>query len=154
MMQKIKRLAALLVMVCFFLPLAQCQWSVPVTDVEQNTPRAPETKPAETHTDIIIAVNAFRKAAPADLTLLMVFLWPLLAVLLTALFKSRPLLNSLIVLSPFLCAFSLYYMSLVLSLGKILYGGYLWILSMFVFTGICLIELVQLVKQILQRRGQ
>lgn len=143
-MKTIKRIAAIVILVSFFLPLTQCQnFMVPVSELP---PEQLEVAKEATNSEYQINMaKSFEVRNLGSWLLLLAFLWPLLLTLLQEKTKNN-VLKALVIIAPIFCAITIYYIGQILILGRPLYGGYIWFSAMGAFTVICVIEVIQLIR--------
>lgn len=155
MEKTLKIITSVLILICFFLPLTQCQISTePQSKSVPGEPAQPvQALPAlqDKHQTVeerfggtIIMAEEFVMSEPETWLWLLLFSWPLLFVVLQLLVRHKAIM-ALTVVAPILAALTIYYIGRILSLGTLLYGGYLWSLAMGLYTFVCLWELYYLV---------
>lgn len=147
MMFHLKRITSILILVTFFLPLAQCQkFSVPEPAQIQQQTEDREPMQIDEKNRIIKPSKTFTTSRLESWFSLLTFLWPTLFVLLQNT-KSRILSNTIVLVGPILCGITIYYIGQILRVSTPLYGGYIWIISMAIFTIICITEFIKLMLE-------
>ena len=111
-----KRLLAIVIMVCFFLPLSECSSSLPESDGKGGTQAATPK--------VFVAANEVRFAHWGDAVVLAVFTWPVLLIALRARIKARAWRMALTAAEALLAVLSGVYLMQVIELwGHYRYGG-------------------------------
>lgn len=147
MMFHLKRITSILILVTFFLPLAQCQkFSVPEPAQIQQQTEDREPMQIDEKNRIIKPSKTFTTSRLESWFSLLTFLWPTLFVLLQNT-KSRILSNTIVLVGPILCGITIYYIGQIFRVSTPLYGGYIWIISMAIFTIICITEFIKLMLE-------
>lgn len=130
--ERIRRVLALLMLACLFLPLAQC------------TPKLlPGAKGGPPKPSEFVVAHELHFDTGGDFMLLAIFAWPLPTLALLAWVRARRARIALYVAELLTCSAALYYLSLILMLwGQIRYGGVILLSCMlfyFALTLYCLI---------------
>ena len=146
MKKRIKQIAAFFIMLCFFLPLSQCHFpEAPKKEITSEQPQNTNQKKNTNKGFTSKASKSFKLNEIKSWLVLLLFSWPVIFITIEKLTKSNRR-TALILLSPIACGITIYYIGSVVFLGKTLYGGYIWAISIATFTIISFIEFVQYVK--------
>ncbi len=118
---------ALVLVACFFLPLAQC------THKSVSTASSPPPKPSQ-----FVAAAQINFKNSDELGLLALFLWPVPALVLTALVRRRGVRIGVHLAELLACAVAMFFAWYIIALwGEIRYGGVIFIATLvfyFAFT--------------------
>lgn len=146
-MNSIKRIAAIAVLMSFFLPLSQCQvFSHP----SPGSPIAQQQQLKQSHENDFVHVihlsKSFELGNPSSWLFLLAFAIPILVTVIQEKAK-KSIYIMMVLLAPIFCVVSIYHIGQIIMLGKPLYGGYIWSLAMVAYTLISVKEFIQLVLQ-------
>lgn len=121
LVETIKRVLALVIVVCFFLPLAQCSPRSSADGASASTDRPP---------DVLVPVKQVKFSSPYDAAILTLFGWPLVFVAVRRRARSRASRVVINVVEGLLAAASLYWLAETIALwGVIRYGGVILLLA-------------------------
>ncbi|WP_126452932.1 hypothetical protein [Sulfuriflexus mobilis] len=147
MKKTLKRISAILIMLCFFLPLSQCRlYQAPDSEPTPEQMQMQKENAATNQYVIFKMSDAFDKMEYKSWLVLSLFLWPLAFVTIQELMGKNKV-KWLILIAPVLGAVTIYGITQLFLFTKILYGGYIWIVAMSIYTIIICLEFVQLFKK-------
>jgi len=139
----IKRVAAILLLLAFFLPLSQC------TDSKTN----PETKAIEKEVTVTYAYSGFEwSESIGDLAyeaaVCAAFLWPLVLSIASLIRSSLNQKLTIGILELLLCIGSWYMLNVITSFGELRYGAYLAYGSIGLYFITTLVQLVVRIREV------
>jgi hypothetical protein len=138
----IKRALALLLLVCFFLPLSQCTRKI---QPELNTQSVAVEK-----ADILTPYKTIKFKSIDEFGLVLLFFWPFLALIIRSYLVKKQYRITLSVVEVAVSLFCIYYMWLIFGLWPtILVGGYLAITA---FIGYAAVSVITLCCEFLNKR--
>lgn len=137
-MKKIKRILSIVILISFFLPLAQCK--------QINFQQTKQTQVISNDQRIIQPSKTFKINDTEQWFLLLIFCWPLLIILLQEL-KFTILSKLSTITAPFFGVATIFYIAQIFRVAQPLYGGYIWLSSVTIFTLLCASDLAQLIRR-------
>lgn len=145
---QLKRVAAICLLVAFFLPLTQCTQTTPR---DQASTSSQPSQATHVSAEQVFASTADKNSPLQSTANALLFLWPVCFMLLTLL---RPQLDEHFALRHLelaLCLFSIVFLLRLTAFGSLLPGGYLAWGALFSYTLITVLRLLSRIRQVWSR---
>jgi hypothetical protein len=148
----VKRILAILIAVCFFLPLSQCASK---SDPEVSLQERVEASQARVETTNFVAYETIEFKSIDEVTITLMFVWPLISIFISSIAKRKMVRIAIYALELLASAGSIFYLIQIFSVfTKILPAGYLLLATFFLYFAVAVVSVYRETQSLIKTNAR